>query len=112
MIVTMIKLQWCCNEFPIEELHIRQKKGLVDEDAVLLVVDDPKPNIGSGSATLNALLCVAEYLAAKEGMTVREEPGRGTHHLITISLPPSLSPSLSPLPPLSSLSLFLSVYRL
>ena len=54
----------------ITELQIRQKKGLLDHDTFLLAVDDPKPNIGSGSATLNAVLCVGEYLAAKEGMTV------------------------------------------
>lgn len=54
------------------ELKIRQKKGLLSKDAILLAIDDPKPNIGSGSATLNAMLCVAEYLAAREGMTVRK----------------------------------------
>ena len=53
------------------ELQIRQKKGFLSKEALLLAIDDPKPNIGSGSATLNALLCVAEYLAAKEGLTVR-----------------------------------------
>ena len=52
------------------ELQIRQHKGLIAEGVSFLVVEDPQPNIGSGSATLNALLCVAEYLAAKEGMTV------------------------------------------
>jgi len=49
------------------ELLIRQQKRLLSRDAVLLAVDDPKPNIGSGSAALNALICVAEYLAAHEG---------------------------------------------
>jgi len=51
-------------------LLIRQEKGLLSKDAVLLAIDDPRPNIGSGSATLNALLCVAEHMAAKEGLTV------------------------------------------
>ena len=58
------------NECP--ELLIRQEKGLLSRDALLLAIDDPKPNIGSGSATLNALLCVAEHMAAKERLTVRE----------------------------------------
>lgn len=61
------------------ELEIRQQKGLLSKDAVLLAVEDPKANIGSGSACLNALLCVAEFLAAREGMTVRNpHPSRGT----------------------------------
>ena len=52
------------------ELLIRQKKRLLHSGAVLLAVDDPKPNIGSGSAALNALLCVSEHLAANEGLKV------------------------------------------
>ena len=35
-------------------------------------MDDPKPNIGSGSATLNALISVTECLAAREGHKVTE----------------------------------------
>ena len=57
------------------ELQIRQKKGLIDKNAVILAVEDPQADIGSGSATLNALLCVAEYLAAREGMTVSHRGG-------------------------------------
>ena len=49
---------------------MRQRKGLIPKDVAFLMVEDPKPNIGSGSATLNAMLRVAEYLAAREGMTV------------------------------------------
>ena len=37
-----------------------------------MAVDDPKPNIGSGSATLNALISVTECLAAREGHKVRQ----------------------------------------
>lgn len=36
----------------------------------LKVVDDPTENIGSGGATLNALLVAAEYLSACQGNTV------------------------------------------
>lgn len=53
-----------------KELLIRQQKGLLSSDAVVLAVDDPKPNIGSGSAALNALICVTECLAAREGQKV------------------------------------------
>lgn len=57
---------------------MRQRQGLIAEGVAFLVVEDPKADIGSGSATLNALLCVAEYLAAKEGMTVGRGGGRGS----------------------------------
>ena len=53
------------------ELQIRQKKGIICSGAVIMAVDDPKPNIGSGSATLNALISVTEYLAARGGHKVR-----------------------------------------
>ncbi len=74
-----------CDVISHVELHIRQRKGILSRDVAFLVVEDPKPNVGSGSATLNALLCVAEYLAAKEGLTVSshggahgKQPGRGS----------------------------------
>jgi fucokinase len=52
-----------------KELKIRQKLGFIEKGTLLLTVEDPKPNIGSGSATLNALLCVAERLAARGNQT-------------------------------------------
>lgn len=52
------------------ELQIRQEKGLICSTTAILAVDDPKPNIGSGSATLNALISVTECLAAREGHKV------------------------------------------
>ena len=52
------------------ELLIRQQKRLICARAAILAVDDPKPNIGSGSATLNALISVTEWLAAQEGHKV------------------------------------------
>ena len=54
------------------ELLIRQNKGLLSSSTILLAVDDPRHNIGSGSATLNALLCVTEYLAAHNNETVSD----------------------------------------
>jgi hypothetical protein len=53
-----------------KELQIRQQKRLICAQATILAVDDPKPNIGSGSATLNALISVTEWLAAREGHKV------------------------------------------
>ena len=52
------------------ELHYYQQLGLISSETFLLAVDDPRPNIGSGSAVLNALLCVSEHLAARSGYTV------------------------------------------
>ncbi|XP_014671997.1 PREDICTED: L-fucose kinase-like [Priapulus caudatus] len=52
------------------ELNVRQKKGLIDADTLVLTVEDPKARVGSGGATLNALLVAAEYLSAKQGYTV------------------------------------------
>ncbi|KAF6026786.1 FUK [Bugula neritina] len=52
------------------ELKARQSKGLIDKDTLTLVIDDPVKGIGSGGATLNALLVIAENLAAQAGYTV------------------------------------------
>ena len=70
------------SEFFFEELEIRQRKDVLAKSSVVLAVEDPKPNIGSGSATLNALLCAAEYLAAREGMTVSGGQGWGRGHQV------------------------------
>ena len=56
---------------PRPELLLRQQKGLIPPKTYILAVDDPRPNIGSGSAALNAIICVAEYLAAQDGSKVR-----------------------------------------
>ncbi|XP_060694261.1 L-fucose kinase isoform X2 [Hemiscyllium ocellatum] len=52
------------------ELEIRQHKGSIAPDVVLLTVEDPQTRVGSGGATLNALLVAAEHLSAKAGYTV------------------------------------------
>ena len=61
------------------ELNYYQKLGSIHPDTFLLVVDDPRPNIGSGSAVLNALLCVSEHLAARSGCTVKNILSICTH---------------------------------
>ncbi|XP_041375931.1 L-fucose kinase-like [Gigantopelta aegis] len=53
-----------------QELEIRQAKGYIDKDVILLTVEDPKSNVGSGGATINALLTIVEFLSAKKGYTV------------------------------------------
>ena len=52
------------------ELLIRQKKGIINRETAIITVDDPKPRIGSGSATLNALLIVSELLSSRAGFKI------------------------------------------
>lgn len=52
------------------ELNLRRDRGDIDRDVILLTVEDPKLQVGSGGATLNALLVVAEHISAKTGYTV------------------------------------------
>ncbi len=52
------------------ELELRGKKGLFPPDVILLTVEDPLAQVGSGGATLNALLVVAEHISARQGYTV------------------------------------------
>jgi fucokinase len=43
---------------------------LIDKSTTVLTVNDPKEKLGSGGATLNALLVATEYLSAKAGYSV------------------------------------------
>ena len=52
------------------ELEARQSKGEIEKDVILLTVDDPKSNVGSGGATVNALLTVVEHISARQGFSV------------------------------------------
>ncbi|KAJ8249080.1 hypothetical protein GJAV_G00230970 [Gymnothorax javanicus] len=52
------------------ELEVRQQFGTLPKGALLLTVADPQERLGSGGATLNALLVAAEHLSAKAGYTV------------------------------------------
>ncbi|XP_066569587.1 L-fucose kinase [Amia ocellicauda] len=52
------------------ELECRQRRGLIPQGALLLTVSDPQDRLGSGGATLNALLVAAEHLSAQAGHTV------------------------------------------
>ena len=51
-------------------LRQRQRYGLIDPSTTILTVDDPQEKLGSGGATLNALLVVTEHLSAKAGYSV------------------------------------------
>ncbi|XP_030640456.1 L-fucose kinase [Chanos chanos] len=52
------------------ELEVRQQRGTIPSGTLLLVVSDPQERLGSGGATLNALLVAAEHLSARAGHTV------------------------------------------
>ena len=52
---------------------MRQQRGSLPKGALLLTVADPQERLGSGGATLNALLVAAEHLSARAGYTVSGE---------------------------------------
>uniref|UniRef100_A0A452URW6 L-fucose kinase n=1 Tax=Ursus maritimus TaxID=29073 RepID=A0A452URW6_URSMA len=52
------------------ELEVRQKREQIPPGTLLLAVEDPETRVGSGGATLNALLVAAEHLSARAGFTV------------------------------------------
>jgi fucokinase len=53
-----------------KELELRQKKGLIDKQCLVLAIEDPEQSIGSGGATLNALQIVVESLSARNNYKV------------------------------------------
>ncbi|CAH2323870.1 L-fucose kinase isoform X1 [Pelobates cultripes] len=52
------------------ELETRKSHGVLPPETILLTVEDPQARVGSGGATLNALLVAAEHLSARAGYTV------------------------------------------
>ncbi|XP_047453011.1 L-fucose kinase [Mugil cephalus] len=52
------------------ELELRQQRGTLCRDALVLTVQDRQEPLGSGGATLNALLVAAEHLSSRAGHTV------------------------------------------
>ncbi|XP_053282554.1 L-fucose kinase [Pleuronectes platessa] len=52
------------------ELELRQQCGSLYEGALVLTVQDRQEPLGSGGATLNALLVAAEHLSSRAGHTV------------------------------------------
>ncbi|ELT87342.1 hypothetical protein CAPTEDRAFT_168598 [Capitella teleta] len=66
-----------------EELKYHQQSGVIAKETLILTVEDPKSSVGSGGATLNALLVVAEHLSALQGFTVvNGDVLNGAHILI------------------------------
>ena len=57
-----------CSPFLV--LRQRQRYGLIDPSTIILTVDDPQERLGSGGATLNALLVATEHLSARAGYSV------------------------------------------
>ncbi|KAF6722103.1 L-fucose kinase [Oryzias melastigma] len=52
------------------ELELRQQRGALCQGALVLTVRDRQEPLGSGGATLNALLVAAEHLSSRAGYTV------------------------------------------
>uniref|UniRef100_A0A3P8RT08 L-fucose kinase n=1 Tax=Amphiprion percula TaxID=161767 RepID=A0A3P8RT08_AMPPE len=52
------------------ELELRQQRGVLPQGALVLTVRDRQEPLGSGGATLNALLVAAEHLSSRAGHTV------------------------------------------
>ncbi|XP_026166649.1 L-fucose kinase [Mastacembelus armatus] len=52
------------------ELELRQQRGSISQGALVLTVQDRREPLGSGGATLNALLVAAEHLSNRAGYTV------------------------------------------
>lgn len=52
------------------EINYLKKKGRIPDTLCVLTVEDPAKNIGSGAATLNALLVATEHLSVKQNYMV------------------------------------------
>ncbi|GIY96944.1 l-fucose kinase [Caerostris extrusa] len=50
--------------------RIFEEKERIPNDVCVLTIEDPAKNLGSGAATLNALLVAVEYLSAKQNYMV------------------------------------------
>lgn len=62
-----ILIWWFCL---VTVLRQRQRYGLIDKSTIILTCNDPLDKLGSGGATLNALLVATEHLSAKAGYSV------------------------------------------
>ncbi|CAD5120614.1 DgyrCDS9171 [Dimorphilus gyrociliatus] len=73
------------HQFQIE-LETRQRKGYFPRSTLVLTVEDPKDHVGSGGATLNALLVIAEHLSAKRGFTVVNPDVLHNAHILVLHM--------------------------
>lgn len=53
-----------------KEIKYLKKKRIIPDDLCVLTIEDPAKNIGSGAATLNALLVATEHLSVKQNFMV------------------------------------------
>ncbi|MEW6236892.1 MAG: L-fucokinase [Candidatus Omnitrophota bacterium] len=68
-----------------QELLLRQKRGVIPEETILLAVPDPSSaRVGSGGATLNALVAVAEYLSAQAGRSFIDPEVISSSHILIL----------------------------
>lgn len=67
-----LKLPDVCVPVCVSELESRQQRGSFPQDTLLLTVQDRQEPLGSGGATLNALLVAAEHLSNRAGHTVSQ----------------------------------------
>eukprot|EP00047_Mylnosiga_fluctuans_P004512 m.234963 g.234963 ORF g.234963 m.234963 type:complete len:1084 (-) comp12747_c0_seq1:63-3314(-) len=56
--------------FYLDEFKQRQDAGFISTKTRIMIAEDPNARVGSGGATLNALLVVTELLSALAGQTV------------------------------------------
>lgn len=56
----------------VSELELRQRRGSLPQDVLVTTVADRQQPLGSGGATLNALLVAAEHLSNRAGHTVSQ----------------------------------------
>ena len=54
----------------VSELELRKQTGGISDSTIVLALEDPKGQVGSGGATINALLVVTEYISVQSGYTV------------------------------------------
>ncbi|MDX9755056.1 MAG: L-fucokinase [bacterium] len=67
------------------ELETLQRQGIISDQTLLLAVPDPSSErVGSGGATLNALLTVTEYLSARAGLSFIDPELLRTSRLLII----------------------------
>ncbi|XP_047135189.1 L-fucose kinase isoform X1 [Hydra vulgaris] len=69
-----------------KEVEIRQQKMLIDPETIILCVVDPRPNIGSGGATLNAILHITEHISALQGYTVISSDVLQNKHILIVHM--------------------------
>ncbi|GAB6027032.1 hypothetical protein CHUAL_013761 [Chamberlinius hualienensis] len=70
---TAVVVTCCLSESTVAinaELELLRRKGVFSKETFILCVEDPELSVGSGGATLNALLMVVEHLSAKKGYNV------------------------------------------